>query len=166
VDRVRRCRRVRWAVPVAVLVAGLVAGLAACAPLTPDEDSWRVDARLAVSDVSSQVSTARLALEQDRQGHLLGGYLQTVAVEAETNAGASAEKFSALQPPRGEVSRHTGVSDELDRDTGLLTDVRIAVVAGDQDQYAGLVRQLASASDRLDALREQLEHGPSAAGRP
>ena len=147
-------------------VAALAVVLAACSPSTPDEDSWRVDARRAVSDVSSQVATARLALEQDQRGHLLGGYLQTVTVEAETNAGKSTETFSALQPPPGEVSRHTGVTDELDRDTGLLTDVRIAVVAGDQDQYAGLLRQLAAAGERLDALHQQLEHGPSAAGRP
>lgn len=80
----------------------------ACAPGTPDKDSWRLDARHAVSGVSSQIAAVRLALDQDRRGHVFVRYLQTVAVEAEKNARVSPEKFSATQPPAAETSRYSG----------------------------------------------------------
>ncbi|HEU4812600.1 MAG TPA: hypothetical protein VFT00_10720 [Nocardioides sp.] len=147
------------------LVAALaqLALLTACAPGTPDEGSWRLDARHAVSDVSSQTAAVKLALDQERRGHVFARYLQTVAVEAEENAGASSEKFSATQPPAAETSRYSRVTDELERDTGLLADVRIAVVARRESEYAALAHQLAAASERLATLERELEHAPGAA---
>lgn len=155
-------RRAVQAVPLAVVAALLTA----CAPGTPDEDSWRADARRAVSDVSSQVEAARLALAQDTRGGVFAPYLQTVVVEAETNAGRSSEKFSGTQPPLQETSRYARVTDELDRDVGLLADVRIAVVAGSSEEYAGLAGQLSTAADRLTALDEQLRHTAESRSRP
>ena len=41
-----------------------------CAPGTPDADSWRIDAQRAVSDASSAVLTAELALRHNVKGRV------------------------------------------------------------------------------------------------
>lgn len=127
--------------------------LGACAPGTPDADSWRGDASRATGDVLSEMATVRLALEQ-RDG-LFGTYLRTVVVDAEEGAGRAAQKLSAVQPPDSELDRHDEVTSALDDAASLLTDVRIAVVRGASvEQYAG---RLADAADELDRLEQSLE---------
>ena len=134
-----------------VVLALLLVG--ACAPGTPDTDSWRGDASRATGDVLSEVATVQLALEQ-RDG-LFGTYLQTVVVDAEEGAGQAAQKLSAVQPPGPEVERHAEVTSELQDAASLLTDVRIAVVRGAPVQeYVG---QLADVADTLDRLEKSLE---------
>jgi hypothetical protein len=86
-----------------------------------------------------------------------------VVVEAETNAGKSAEKLSAVQPPAVERRRATDVSDELQKATDLLTATRIAVVDGDEDRYADLASQLAHVAEDLSTLEDALVHPPSEA---
>jgi hypothetical protein len=141
----------------ALLVALVLTG---CAPGTPDEDSWRDDATRAVGDVVSAVQSAQLALEQSRRGRLHDAYLQAVLVDAERNGGKAAETLSSVQPPEVEVRRSSDVSDQLDQATGLLTDARIAVVAGHTDEYADLVRDLRKAAQGLLDLESALEHPP------
>ena len=45
--------------------------------------------------------------------------------------------------------------------TGLVTDARIAVVAGDSEQYAGLVTDLRRTAEDLQHLESTLEHPSS-----
>ncbi len=149
----------------AVGAAALLA-LTACAPGTPDEDSWRGDATRAVGDVTSAVQTARLGLSLARRHRLPHAYLQTVVVEAETNGGMSAEKLSAVQPPAVERRRASDASDLLQRATDLLTETRIAVVDGDEPAYAALAARLERAADDLGTLKDALAHPPSEAAAP
>ena len=133
---------------------------AACAPRTPDEDSWREDAQRALSDVRSSIQSAQVALRQGSDGRLFDTYLQTVVVDAESAAGASSEKFAGFQPPRVERDRYDVVTGQLDEAAGLLSEVRIAVVAGNEGQYADLSSQLSDATDALERLDQDLRHPP------
>jgi ABC-type uncharacterized transport system auxiliary subunit len=143
---------------IGLLVAlGLLAG---CVPSAPEPESWRDDARQAVSDVAGEVATTQLALEQERADRLLGGYAVVVVVEAEKLAGDAATSFESEQPPKAEQKRHDTVSKALDEATGLITDARIAVADGDEAAYDDLVRQLDRAGRRLDRLEQRLERPP------
>jgi hypothetical protein len=146
-------------------VAGvaLVLAVAACAPGTPDEDSWRDDATRSVGDVASAVQTARLALEQSGRGRLPDAYLQTVLVDAERTGGMAAEKLSSVQPPDVERRRSGDVLDRLDQATGLLTEARIAVVAHDTGEFADLAHRLHTTATDLHSLEAALEHPPEEA---
>jgi len=147
-------RRVSW------LTLPLVVLIAACAPSTPDADAWRDQARRAVSDVSSALQTAKLALEEDAKGHLFDNYTQTVAVDAEEIAGSSADGFASVQPPEVERERYDVVTAQLDDAASLLSEVRIAVVAGHTGSYPDLIDKLAGAVTGLEKLDEDLTHPP------
>ena len=69
--------------------------------------------------------------------------------------------LSSVQPPDVERQRSSEVLDALDEATGLVTDARIAVVAGDSEQYAGLVTDLRRTAEDLQHLESTLEHPPS-----
>jgi hypothetical protein len=147
----------------AALVMLLVLALTACAPGTPDEDSWRGDASRSVGDVASAVQTAQLALEQSLDGHLHHAYLQTVLVDSERTGDMAAQKLSSVQPPDVEKQRAAEVDDQLQHATGLLQDARIAAVARDTGEYADLVRQLEQSANQLLELEATLEKPPEAA---
>ncbi|MGZ4451696.1 MAG: hypothetical protein ACXVWW_04055 [Nocardioides sp.] len=153
-------RRDARGVPV-VLVAII---LSACAPGTPDEDSWRVDALRSIGDVSSSVSSVQLALQH--HDRLFGPYLQTVAVQAEDAAGTASTKLSAVQPPEPYQGRSDTVTSALDDAESLLTDARIAVVRRDSAAYADLVRRLKRTGDRLSRLEDRVRALPDDRSRP
>jgi len=152
--------RAVWGVPAALLALAM----AACAPGTPDEDSWRVDALRSIGDVSSSVSTMQLALQH--HDRLFGPYLQTVAVEAEDAAGTAATKLSAVQPPDPYLGRSDTVTSALDDADSLLTDARIAVVRRNTAAYAGLIAKLKKSSDRLSSLEDRIRALPDDRSRP
>jgi len=135
-----------------------VPAVASCSPSTPDSGSWRLHARRAVADVLSNVQTARLALEQSREDHVLDAYLQTVAIDAEEAAGKAAQTLESEQPPRAERERYDAVTGKLDEATGLLGDVRIAVVEGRSELFRGLVEDLQATAGQLDTLEKGLGH--------
>jgi hypothetical protein len=146
-------------------VVALVLLGGACAPSTPDEDSWRGEAHRAVSNVRSAVQTARLALMEDERGHLHDSYVQTVAVDSEDSAGTSADGFASVQPPELERERYDVVATQLDDAASLLSEVRIAVVAGHTKSYRQLAQKLAEAADGLDRLDQDLSHAPVGGSR-
>jgi hypothetical protein len=57
-----------------------------------------------------------------------------VVVDAEEAAGAPSDKFAGFQPPRSERERYDVVTGQLDAAASLLSEVRIAVVAGNEAQ--------------------------------
>jgi hypothetical protein len=138
------------------LVVTLTVG--ACAPGTPDDDSWRDDAVRATGDVGSAVSTMELALRQRRQ--LFPNYLQTVAVDSEDSAGKAATRLEGVQPPDVELDRNDKVTSAIDDATSLLTDVRIAVVRG--APLDPFIKQLSQSADQLQQLETSLHEPPSA----
>lgn len=148
--------------PLAVVVAFVVLTVG-CAPGTPDEDSWRGDATRAVGDVASAAQSARLALSLARRDRVPHAYVQTVLVDAERTAGSAAQKLAAVQPPDVERPRASDVTDALDQVVGVITEARIAVVAGDTTEYAALVTRLSRLTDDLSGLETDLSHPPAEA---
>jgi hypothetical protein len=156
-DRARR-RVAAWSVlAIAVATTG-------CAPGTPDGDSWRIDAQRAVSDASSAVQTAELALRQHGRGRVFDRYLQTVLVDAEEGVGKASDAIGSKQPPRVERERYDAVTGQLDEAAGLVSTARIAVVDRETDRYEALADRLASAADALQKLQDELQHPPVTAG--
>jgi hypothetical protein len=148
----------------AVIVAVVLATTSACAPGTPDADSWRIDAQRAVSDASSAVQTAELALRQHVKGRMFDRYLQTVMVEAEQGMGKASNAISTRQPPRSERVRYQTVTSEIDGAASLVSTARIAVVDRETDRYDALAARLARAAARLQKLEDELMHPPVAQG--
>lgn len=143
---------------VAVLALALVTS--ACAPGTPDGDSWRIDAQRALGDASSAVSTAELALRQSDDDRLFDTYLQTVVVDAEAAVSAAADVIGGKQPPGSERERYDAVTGQLDEAASLVSTVRIAVVSGEAERYDALAARLADAAEALQGLESDLEHPP------
>jgi hypothetical protein len=142
------------------LVSAVVTG---CAPGTPDEDSWRGDATRAVGDVASAAQSARLGLSLARRDRLPHTYVQTVMVDAERTAGMSAQTLSAEQPPDVELPRAAQVNDRLAQVVGVITEARIAVVAGDSGEFADLEQKLSTMADDLSGLEGALSQPPAEA---
>ena len=145
-------------------VAVILATAAGCAPGTPDDDSWRIDAQRAVSDASSAVQTAELALRQHARGRVFDRYLQAVLVDAEEGVGKANDAIGSKQPPRAERERYDAVTGQLDEAAGLVSTARIAVVDRETGRYEALADRLASAADALQKLQDELQHPPVTAG--
>jgi len=133
-----------------------------CAPGTPDADSWRIDAQRAVSDASSAVLTAELALRQNVKGRVFDRYLQTVMVDAEKIVGKAGDAIGFRQPPRVEQERYQTVTSQIDEAASLVSTARIAVVDRESDRYDALADRLAKAADSLQRLEDDLQHPPVA----
>jgi hypothetical protein len=150
----RDVRRCRWASLV------LACCLTACAPGTPDGDSWRIDAQRSVSDAASAVRTAELALRLHEDDRIFDRYLQTVLVDAEEAVSKAGDTIGSKQPPRAERERYDTVTGQLDEAASLVSTTRIAVVDRETDRYASLADRLADAASALQGLEDDLEHPP------
>jgi hypothetical protein len=146
---------------VAAFVVVVLQPLAGCAPGTPDDDSWRIDSQRAVTDASSAVQSAELALRQDRKDRIFDRYLQTVVLDAERALGAASDRIGGVQPPRSERERYDAVTGQIDAAADLVSSARIAVVDGETYRYDGLADRLADAADALSSLETDLEEPPS-----
>jgi hypothetical protein len=139
-------------------VAGMLLALvlASCAPQAPDHSSWRDQAHLSIEDVGSNVSTMSLLLGLVRDGRMFGKYQQIVALNSETNAGRTADHFSAEQPEPQDDNTYRRVTGVLSDATDLLSDVRIALVRRDTAEYPQLAKKLTRMTDRLDKAESQV----------
>jgi hypothetical protein len=142
----------------------LIMVMSACAPGTPDGDSWRIDAQRGVGDASSAVQSAELALRQHVKGRVFDRYLQTVLVEAEQGVGKAGDAISTRQPPRAERERYQTVTGQIDEAASLVSTARIAVVDRETERYEALADRLAKSADALQQLEADLEHPPLAQG--
>jgi len=121
---------------VCAVIAGTCVG---CAPQSPDHSSWRDQGYQALSEVSSNVATASLLLEQLQRDRVFGKYAQIVSLNAETNAGqVTSEYITTVLSDAGEV----------------LSQVRIAVVRRDSAAYPRLLRQLTKATRQLNRAEQ------------
>jgi hypothetical protein len=159
----RPARRPRSWVAAVVVLAALVTGVSGCAPGTPDGDSWRIDAQRAVSDASSALHTAELALRLHEDGKVYDRYLQTVLVDAEEAVGTAGDAIGSRQPPQTERERYDAVTGQIDEAAGLVATARIAVVDRESERYDALADRLAAAATALTELEADLQHRPAPA---
>ena len=128
------------------VVAGLVAG---CAPQSPDHSSWDDQARLALQDTRSEVSTVKLLLELEQQHKVPGKYQQVVAQDSETAVGATMASFGGEQPEPEDDDEYTFITGLISDASDVLSDARIAIVRRDEQEYPRLIRQLGGLQERL-----------------
>jgi hypothetical protein len=144
-----------------LLVLPLLGGcMAGTVPGTPDPDTWRYKAKLAIDDLTSEVATARLVLQQEQQHSQLGPYERVVLAYSDEAAGKASSSISLLQPPPSEERRAPRVTDALEKAAGLVADARVAVTAGNRDDYPGLVKDLDSVDKELEQVLRDLDAPP------
>lgn len=97
-----------------------------------------------------------LLLRLVRDDRMFGKYQQIVALNSETNAGRTADHFSAEQPEPRDDATYARVTGLLSDATDLLSDVRIALVRRDTREYADLAKQLRRMSARLDRAESEV----------
>src|SRR5690349_19903101 len=137
----RRFRAPRL-LPVALILCAF--GLSSCAPQRPDHATWRSQGDQTLSDVSSNVATARLLLQQLRADKVWGSYARTGVLDAESNAETATSRFVAEQPEPADDDAYRQVGTALSDAGDLLAEVRIAVVRRDDEAYPKLIHQLSS----------------------
>ena len=130
-----------------------------CAPQSPDHTSWDDQARLALQDTRSEVSTVKLLLELEQEGKVPGKYQQVVAQDSESAVGQTMSRFGGEQPPEGEDDTYEKVTSVMSDASDLLSQVRIAIVRRDTGEYPALRADLAEMQDRLTKQENELE-GP------
>ncbi len=146
---------------IAISAALLLLGLTGCAvPSSPDARDWRRSARQSVGDVASEVETARTALRQLAADRFVGRYATVLLVDAEEAAGKATDTITIQQPPRAEQARYDEVSAALGDAADLVTQARIAVARGSEQDYPALVEDLGKTGDELAELEEQLTRAP------
>jgi hypothetical protein len=136
-----------------LVVAGSLTG---CAPQAPDHSSWRDQAHLSLEDVASNVSTMSLLVRLVREDRMFGKYQQIVALNSETNAGRTADHFSAEQPEREDDRTYKRVTTLLSDATDLLSEVRIALVRRDDHEYPRLAAELSKMSGQLSKAESEV----------
>jgi hypothetical protein len=109
-----------------------------------------------LDEVSSNVATASLLLSQLLHERVFGKYAQVVALNAETNAGKVASKFSAEQPVPADSAAYQHVTTTLSDAGAVLSQVRIAIVRRDDAAYPRLLRQLSTADRQLSKAEQQI----------
>ncbi|WGX97881.1 hypothetical protein [Nocardioides sp. L-11A] len=134
---------------VAVLVLLPTLLLAACGVVArPDAAAWDDQAAQALTDASSQVATARLALVSARDGRTWSAYTTVLVAQAEEAAGKAEENLSRVQVPAARADDAATVLDLLDRAVDLVAEARAHAVSGRYGD-AGLLEDLDSLAGRL-----------------
>lgn len=128
----------------------------ACAPQAPDHTSWTDQARHALEDTSSQVATMVLLLRLEQDGKVPGKYQQVVAQGSEEAAGATMARFGGEQPEPRDDATYRHVTSLMSDASDLLSEVRIAIVRRDSDQYPHLLDELEGINRKLTDTAEGL----------
>lgn len=150
----------RTVVAVLLVLAALAAGpLAACTVIEePAAADWDHSAERALSDMASEVGSARLALDTARRERLWPPYALVLVTEAEEAAGTVEEDLSRLQVPPQREQQAEQVLDLLAVAVTTVSEARSRAVEGRYDDPALL--------DRMERLASRLtgEAGRYASG--
>ncbi|MFF1820717.1 hypothetical protein ACFVWG_25650 [Kribbella sp. NPDC058245] len=129
--------------------------LTAAAGCGDADQQLRSEGARAARDAASAAGAARVA-GQSFLDHKLWSQPATQLVdEAEKSMGKAVSTFGQQQPESPESRKtYEQVSKTLDDADGTVTDLRIALVNGDRDGVAKLVRKLADTTEGLRQLGE------------
>lgn len=159
----RMARIAVFLVALPLMVGSLSACMAGTVPGTPDGNTWRYKARLAAGDVTSEVATAKLVLQQELKKSQLGPYERVTLTYSDEAASQAAGSVAALQPPPEEEKRATRVTDVLEKAAGLVTDARVAVTSGNRGDYPGIIKDLDAVTKQLGQVFHGLHAPPGQA---
>ncbi|KRC59679.1 MULTISPECIES: hypothetical protein [unclassified Nocardioides] len=141
---------------VAVLPALVLAALATGCGLVaqPDSTAWDDHAEQAVSDATSEVATARLALETARRERAWSSYTVVLVAQAEESLGTVQDDLSRLQVPPGRDDEAARLDALLDEAATAVEDARSSAVEGRYDD-----RRVLDALDRVTGRLEDAAGG-------
>ncbi|WP_207009130.1 hypothetical protein [Nocardioides aromaticivorans] len=144
-------------VVVPFLVPFLVTVLAATSGCSlvgqPDVAAWDQEARQAVTDATSEVATARLAVETAHEERTWSSYTVVLVADAEKAMGTVQDDASRLQVPAGRDQDAEDLEALLDEAATAVQDARQHAVDGRYDDRAVL--------DALDRAADRLERAES-----
>lgn len=133
----------------AAVVVCVLAATSGCSLVgQPDVAAWDARAHRAVTDATSEVATARLAVETARDERAWSSYTMVLVAEAEKAMGTVQDDLSRLQVPSGRDEDADDLETLLDEAAGAVQDARQHAVEGQYDDPA-LLDALDRASDRL-----------------
>ncbi len=140
----------------ALLALALLGATAACALVSrPDATGWDREAERALTDLRSEVATARLALETAAEQRAWPSYVVVLLADAEEAAGTAEEDLSALQVPPAREDAALEVEELMAEAVAAVQDARALAVAGRYDDPPLL--------EDLDALATRLATAAAAA---
>lgn len=139
-----------WGATVALLL------VTACAPQAPDHTSWTDQARQSLEDTASEVATMTLLLRLEHQGKVPDKYQQVVAQDSEAAVGATMARFGGEQPVPRDDPTYRHVTSLMSDASDLLSEVRIAIVRRDSDEYPRLLDELATIHGKLTETADGL----------
>ncbi|KRF11353.1 hypothetical protein ASG90_16480 [Nocardioides sp. Soil797] len=144
-------------------IARLAAGLlvlvlgSGCVPATPSSSEWAGQASRALDSVAGEVATARIVLREHREDDLLAKVAVVMLADSEEAIGKTSDDITTTQRPPGHTRQYDKVTAEIDQASSLVTEVRTAVVAGDEAALPALDSKLRreeqDLSDLAGALR-------------
>lgn len=138
-----------------LLLTALTAGCGVI-PSRPDPHAWTKSARQALEDTASEVSTVKVALQEQQKDRLVGKYAVTTLVNSEEAVGKAQDSVLTKQPPSSKQQAFDRISDLLGDAGDLVTEARIALVADQEQQYPALVDRLEAMTKKLNDLRSSL----------
>lgn len=138
----------------AVVVCVLVAAAGCSLVAQPDVAAWDDSARQAVTDATSEVATARLAVETAREERAWSTYTLVLVADAEEAMGTVQEDVSRMQVPSGRDEAAKDLEALLDEAAGAVREARQHAVEGRYDD-PGLLDGLDRASERLAQAEER-----------
>lgn len=138
----------------ALLALLLLAGCGTSSP--PDDQAWRRSTVHTLEDVAGSVASARLTLDEVQQGHLLGRSELVLTQDAEAAAAGTARGYLSSQPASGRADEFREVAELLREAVSALTDTRIAVATGAEEDYGALEARLREVRETLEKAAEPL----------
>ena len=132
-----------------VVVVCVLAATSGCSLVgQPDVAAWDEQAHQAVTDATSEVATARLAVQTARDERVWSSYTLVLVADAEKAMGTVQDDTSRLQVPPGRDRDAKDLATLLDDAAAAVQDARQHAVEGRYDDPA-LLDVLDRAEDRL-----------------
>lgn len=140
----------RTTVVVVPLVVTVLAAASGCSLVgQPDVAAWDQKAHQAVTDATSEVATARLAVQTAQDERTWSSYTTVLVADAEKAMGTVQDDTSRMQVPAGRDKDAKDLEALLDEAATAVQDARQQAVDGRYDDPAVLAA-LDRAVDRLD----------------
>lgn len=126
-----------WRRTVVAVALALASAGASCSSVDrPDVAAWDTSAEQALSDASSEVATARLALDTAARERTWSSYTVVLVAQAEEAMATVEDDLARLQVPDGRTEEAAEVLALLGEATSAVRDARADTVEGKYDDRA------------------------------
>lgn len=140
--------------------SGLASGLAAlvlmsgCVVASPDDDTYRDAAAMALATAASEVGTVELMLDLLDRDKITRPVVVAQVRYSEAGLEKTAAGFESLNPPPGEDGLGQSAGTLFDEAADAMQDARRAIERREIAQYTVISRQLGELASRLQTLEK------------